>query len=132
MEGDKARVWANTDPGMFAEHVSAFALDKQGKGKASRHGQQDGPKKRFRETLETEVKQVRAEAGITICQKYNKYRGDCKYGAQCQFQHICSRCRGLHPVSQCTKVLRARVMLGMIQMIYVQYTKKKSMVAGGQ
>ncbi len=38
VEGDDTREWADTDPGLFAEYVSAFALEKQPKGEASRRG----------------------------------------------------------------------------------------------
>ncbi len=50
-----------------------------------------------------EAEQARADAGVPVCQKYNRYKGDCKYGARCRFQHICSRCRGPHPVTQCSE-----------------------------
>ncbi len=110
VEGDDAREWADTDPGLFAEYVSAFALEKQTKGDSSRRGPPGplgGPKKRFREASGAEAEQARAEAGVPICQKFNKYKGDCKYGTRCRFQHICGRCRGLHPISQCAEMQRA-------------------------
>ena len=77
----KEMEWADTDPGLFAEYVSAFALKKQAKGDSSRRGPSGllgGPKKW--EASGVEAEQARAEAGIPICQKFNKHKGDCKYG----------------------------------------------------
>ena len=34
-----------------------------------------------------------------ICIKYN---GDCKFGKECRYLHICSACRELHPISRCS------------------------------
>ncbi len=36
-----------------------------------------------------------------ICQKFNKYNGDCKFGNACRFWHACSKCKGPHPVTRC-------------------------------
>ncbi len=36
-----------------------------------------------------------------ICLKYNKFNGDCKFSRNCRFQHACSRCGKLHPVTKC-------------------------------
>ena len=35
------------------------------------------------------------------CLKYNRYQGDCRFGRDCRFQHVCSNCQGAHPVSRC-------------------------------
>ena len=35
------------------------------------------------------------------CLKYNRYQRDCRFGRECCFQHVCSNCRGPHPVSRC-------------------------------
>ena len=37
-----------------------------------------------------------------ICIKYNKFNGDCKFGKECRYLHICSACRELHPISHCS------------------------------
>ena len=36
-----------------------------------------------------------------ICMKFNKFNGDCKFGKDCRYLHICSVCRENHPVSRC-------------------------------
>lgn len=53
------------------------------------------------------VPQLSGELGA-ICLKYNKYSGDCIYGARCKFKHICRICakEGAfleHPKSRCPK-----------------------------
>ena len=35
----------------------------------------------------------------TICKKYNRYEGDCHFGKNCRFHHVCSNCKKDHPVS---------------------------------
>ena len=35
-----------------------------------------------------------------ICLKYKKFNGDCKFGKECRYLHICSSCREPHPVSR--------------------------------
>ena len=36
-----------------------------------------------------------------VCIKFNKYDGDCKFGRNCKYQHVCSTCQGAHPVPRC-------------------------------
>lgn len=36
-----------------------------------------------------------------VCLKFNRYQGDCLFGKECRYQHVCSACRGPHPVSKC-------------------------------
>ena len=35
------------------------------------------------------------------CKKFNKYNGDCRFGPDCNFDHVCSNCGGHHPISSC-------------------------------
>ena len=37
------------------------------------------------------------------CFRYNKVNGNCLYGSQCKFSHVCSNCGGEHPLFQCNK-----------------------------
>ncbi len=39
--------------------------------------------------------------GQEICQKFNKFHGDCRHGKNCKYLHACSGCRGPHPISRC-------------------------------
>ena len=36
-----------------------------------------------------------------ICKKYYQFNGDCRFGEDCRFLHVCLRCREAHPVSRC-------------------------------
>lgn len=36
-----------------------------------------------------------------VCQKYNKFNGDCRFGARCKFAHVCSICQEAHPANKC-------------------------------
>ena len=36
-----------------------------------------------------------------VCLKFNKLQGDCKFGRDCRFRHVCSACGEPHPVSHC-------------------------------
>jgi hypothetical protein len=37
-----------------------------------------------------------------ICIKYNKFNGDCKFGKECHYFHICSACKEPHPIPRCS------------------------------
>ena len=41
------------------------------------------------------------------CIKFNRFKGDCKFGKACRFPHLCSACKGPHPVSKCDRVRNA-------------------------
>ena len=53
-------------------------------------GSQDHPAQRWSGSQEHQV-----------CLKYNRFGGDCKFGKQCKFRHVCSSCGDPHPVSKC-------------------------------
>ncbi len=40
-------------------------------------------------------------ANQEVCQKYNRFNGDCRYGRDCKFAHMYSRCGEPHPVTKC-------------------------------
>ncbi len=101
--GDEHRQWATLDAGLYTECFTAQALPAATARAPLKGGQtaHDGSRKRPRDAGGAELEQERAEAGTPVCGKYNRYRGDCKFGARCRYLHVCSRCRGSHPVSQC-------------------------------
>ena len=103
--GDEARPWATMDPGLFAECFTSQARTgpmARDPGRGNQLGSLAGSRKRQRETAgPTPAEQDRAEVGAPVCQIYNRYQGDCKFGVRCRFQHVCSSCRGQHPVSKC-------------------------------
>ncbi len=38
---------------------------------------------------------------LQACIKYNKFNGDCRFGKQCRFRHVCSSCGEPHPATKC-------------------------------
>lgn len=42
----------------------------------------------------------------TTCFKFNCYNGDCRYGKQCRFGHVCSRCGGSRSARQLARKQR--------------------------
>ena len=36
-----------------------------------------------------------------VCHRYNRFGGDCKFGRECRYRHICSSCGDPHPASRC-------------------------------
>ena len=54
-------------------------------------------------------KRLAPHSNPQTCRKYNTYDGDCRYGANCMFQHKCESCGDHgHPVTKCPKVKRMR------------------------
>ena len=43
--------------------------------------------------------------GQEICQKFNKFHGDCWHGKNCKYLHACSGCRGPHPYRDARQAL---------------------------
>ncbi len=36
-----------------------------------------------------------------VCHRYNRFGGECKFGRECRYRHICSSCGDPHPASRC-------------------------------
>ena len=47
-----------------------------------------------------------SHAGKEICLLYNRRGGSCFRGSKCQYKHICSVCRGPHPMRACPRQTR--------------------------
>ena len=45
----------------------------------------------------------RGNMSAPVCGKYNAFNGKCSFGPSCKYLHICKKCRGEHPVTQCGK-----------------------------
>ena len=57
------------------------------------------PRKRSWSAMNSPSQQQHSKA--EICRKFNQFAGDCKYGKDCKFRHVCSSCGDPHPVSRC-------------------------------
>ncbi len=112
--GNPSQSWARVDPSIYAQCFTGQALSSEnwctrcqcidhttascpyrprkkpwhsagGAGPASPSGRQEQA----------------AGRQAQVCIKYNKFDGDCKFGKECRYLHICSSCRQPHPVSRC-------------------------------
>ena len=105
------KTWAWVDPSIYAQCFTNMAVSAEGWCKhcqSIEHASEacpirpQGARKRPWQPTPGSVAQFnppakKASAGSTVCIKYNKYAGDCKYGAKCRYQHICDKCGGAHP-----------------------------------
>ena len=107
-------VWARPDPGVYAQSFTNYALSAEGWCKHCHSVDHisdtcpSRPKSTYsrKRAAGTPYPQTNKRAPVpasddTICKKYNRYEGDCHFGKNCRFRHICSNCRKDHPVSQC-------------------------------
>ena len=106
--GDEKRQWAALDASLYTECFTGQTLRWAVEAPRGRQeGQSREPtygRKRMRMGADPpEADTERADLGSQVCAKYNKYKGDCRFGTRCKYTHSCSRCRGLHPVSECER-----------------------------
>ena len=47
--------------------------------------------------------QAHVAKSTEVFRKYNRFGGDCHFGAKCKYVHACSVCSGPHPASQCSR-----------------------------
>ena len=110
--------WARPDPGVYAQSFTNYALSAEGWCKYCHsvdHISDTCPARpksvypRKRATNATypaaSKRPLTPSADDTICRKYNRYEGDCHFGKNCRFRHVCSNCKKEHPVSQCKEPL---------------------------
>jgi len=57
------------------------------------------PRKRTWTSAFPQTQQVKADKSVRI--KYNRFNGDCKFGRECRFLHVCSSCGGSQPANKC-------------------------------
>ena len=104
--GDEKRQWTVLDASLYTECFTGQTLRwvveaprgrQEGQSKEQTYG-----RKRMRMGADPpEADAERADLGCQVCAKYNKYKGNCRFGTRCKYTHSCSRCRGPHPVSEC-------------------------------
>ena len=112
--GNRELLWAKADPSMYAQCFTCQELS--GENWCSRcqgldHTSASCPyqsRKRQWNALPLEAGsqpprgKARVEQGRDqVCMKFNRYQGDCWFGCECKFRHVCSACYGSHPVSKC-------------------------------
>ena len=118
--------WARVDPSIYTQCFTGMAIGAEGwckicqsiehssescplAPKQMEHTAMGGPqsrtstfRKRVGQTLTAgPPKRTAFATPQDYCIKYNRFNGDCKFGTACRFPHICSACKGPHPVLKC-------------------------------
>ena len=115
MAGNPTQSWAKVDPSLYAQCFTGQAFSSENwcsecQGLYHTSGRCPYKPQAQKRSWGAAFGQAPARApppgpspkskGI-ICAKYNCYNGDCRYGKQCCFDHVCSGCGGLHPIQKC-------------------------------
>ena len=108
--GNPAQSWAKVDPSTYAQCFTGQALSSENwcqKCQCLDHTTAHCPYRQRKRPWnpgtgagEGHVP-ARPKHEQQVCIKYNKFNGDCKFGRECRFLHVCSTCREPHPVSRC-------------------------------
>ena len=108
--GSPDQQWAKADPSLYAQCFTGQELSREnwcGRCQGLDHSSADCPYQSRKRPWSAGGNTPNTGGGgdrqdhQQPCIKYNKYQGDCRFGRDCRFQHICSKCRGSHPVSRC-------------------------------
>ena len=112
--GNPSLQWAKVDPGLYAQCFTGQEACKENWCSSCQeldHKSVDcpfRPRKRAWNAGYGQGEQSGKEAGgggkhsPQVCLKFNRYGGDCKYGRECKFAHVCAKCRGAHPAGKCS------------------------------
>ena len=105
--GDEQRSWAVVDASLYTECFTGQSKRWAVEPTRAKGSEQDkATSSRKKPKLHWE--HTAAADGSTpehpeqICMKFNRFNGDCKFGSKCRYTHACSKCKGPHPVSQCS------------------------------
>ena len=110
--GNPSQAWAKADPSLYTQCFTNQAVS--GESWCSRCQGVDhstancpmnprGVKRPWSTTSQGRQPVSAAKREQIICEKYNRFAGDCHFGKECKYQHVCSRCKEPHPVSRCSK-----------------------------
>lgn len=106
-----AQAWSKVDPSIYAQCFTGQTLCSENwcmRCQSLEHPSHRCPLRPLKRPWSAAFgqgspKQDPAQPSPAACIKYNRYNGDCKFGKQCRYQHICSECGGPHPLSKCSK-----------------------------
>lgn len=105
MAGTTGQSWAKVDPSIYSLCFTGQAISSENwcaHCQSLDHTIQSCPARPRRRPWSTApVGPPQQGARNEICQKFNRFNGDCKFGRGCRFKHICSSCGEPHPVSKC-------------------------------
>ena len=111
MAGNPSWSWARVDPSIYAQCFTGQAMSAENwcaKCLCLDHTSSSCPyrqkKRPWNAAFGTGSTQLPARSGMDtpVCIKYNNFNGDCKFGKECRFLHVCSSCKG-HPVTPYTR-----------------------------
>ena len=104
--GSASQPWSRVDPSLYAQCFTGQSFCSENWCSSCQsldHPSQRCPLRAPKRSWTNAFSPKADTAPSTICKKYNRYNGDCKFGKQCRYTHECSRCGEAHPVSKCTK-----------------------------
>lgn len=103
--GNSHMSWAKADPSIYAQCFTNQALSGENwcdKCHSLDHPSSKCPSRPRKRPWSAVAPHYQLSGGEdVICKKYNRFNGDCKFGKECRFQHVCLKCREPHPVSKC-------------------------------
>lgn len=106
--GNPGQVWAKAEPSLYTQCFTGQELSHENwcsKCQALDHSSVECPfqqrKRPWATAFNSNNSAARGGRSDSPCQKFNRYQGDCRFGRECRFLHVCSGCRGPHPVSKC-------------------------------
>ena len=107
--GNPHQSWARVDPSIYAQCFTGQAISAENwcvRCQCLDHTTSSCPyrprKKQWTGTAGSNSTSIQSRQEQQICIKYNKFNGDCKFGKECRYLHVCSACRESHPISRCT------------------------------
>ena len=105
--GNPQLSWTKVDPSIYAQCFTNQAISAENwcdKCHALDHTFSKCPSRSRKRPWSAASPRYQPSSGDEeICKKYNRFNGDCKFGADCRFQHVCliMKCKEAHPVSRC-------------------------------
>ena len=97
------RLWAQSDPSIYAQSFTnqAFLTENWCTECQSLDHSWAACPRRPRKRSQTTAASRSYNKSKRVCNLYNKFNGDCRYGKDCYFNHVCSICAGPHPQANC-------------------------------
>lgn len=107
--GNTLQSWAKVDPSIYAQCFTGQAISPENwcsQCQGLDHTSARCPYKQQKRSWgaafgQNPPRSAQPTTSGAVCFKYNKYSGDCRYGKQCRYAHVCSSCGGPHPAQRC-------------------------------
>ena len=102
--GNPQLAWAKVDPSTYAQCFTNQVISRKNwceKCQSLDHTSGNCPSRPRKRPWSAITPQVQPGSNDDICKKYNRFNGDCKFGKECRYLHICLKCREPHPISRC-------------------------------